>query len=314
MADRSRISVVTAILALLVMASCTTTDPLTLTAEQSYNLGNAYMELGRTEDAEQAFRSALQEYPGYHAAAYNLALLYTSNRKYSQALEVLEAYIAEEQESRDWRMLEAYVYYRNGDSNQALSDYARILEEWPGADLELEVAKVALNLGQYDTAQDYLLDLFNSGNMSGELLYLLGEFDTLTGGGDGREWYQTAVLEDPGYLPALEKFLEYYKDAEPGSDIQFEVYGILQEAQAAHPGEVRLLLELGRLALTMEGEDGISYYRMALEAGYADVDNLLSIYDSLEGETASAFLGLLEDHNLIRVVTVTKAAEGPITE
>ncbi len=56
-------SAITAVLCgmLLLLLSCSSTQELSLLSQQSYNLGNAYLRLGEYEQAEAAYRFAVEE-------------------------------------------------------------------------------------------------------------------------------------------------------------------------------------------------------------------------------------------------------------
>ncbi len=287
---------------IVLFSSCTTIDPLTDLAVQSYNLGIANMQISNSSEAEKAFLYALQEYPAYTEAAYSLALLYVDTEDYLDSAEIVSHFIGDNQEDKQWRLLEAHLLYKLGKTNEALNSYDLILESWPDDEQRLEVAKIALNIGQYDVAQSHLLALFESGSLSGELLFLLGQFEELTGGDKSLEWYKIAVLEDPGYLPSLQKLLDSFEGVEVGTPEYLELFNILEEGNTNTSGQIPLLIELGERALLMGSEDGLSYLSEAIELGYDDIDHLLGIYDSLEGELSESLLILLSEKGLIRVI------------
>ena len=112
----------------LLYSSCTTIDPMTDLVIQSYNLGVANMQLGNTKEAENAFLYALQEYPEYTDAAFDLALLYQGTEAYQDSLEIVNHFITDNYEQKDWRLLEAYLLYKSGETTKALGRYDLILD------------------------------------------------------------------------------------------------------------------------------------------------------------------------------------------
>ncbi len=57
--------------------------------------------------------------------------------------------------------------------------------------------------------------------------------------------------------------------------------------------------------LLAEGDDlGVQIMNRAIELGFADTDQLLALYDLLEGDLARSYLEMLEAADLIRIVPV----------
>ncbi len=196
-------SAITAVLCgmLLLLLSCSSTQELSLLSQQSYNLGNAYLRLGEYEQAEAAYRFAVEEAPEYYRASYNLAYAYSAQGKYAQAVTLLDGLIDSYPDEKELYELRAYVRYQQADLQRALGEFEAMIDRWDDQQLRLSAAKIALELGLYERADVHLRYLYDEDLLSAELLYLIGETERLSGVSDGMQWYATAVLEDPG-VPA----------------------------------------------------------------------------------------------------------------
>ncbi len=75
---------------LLVSEGCRTWSGQEERAAEAYNRGNILREAGRGDEAISAYRTALDEAPEFHAAAFNLGLTLIENDSPREALEYLE--------------------------------------------------------------------------------------------------------------------------------------------------------------------------------------------------------------------------------
>lgn len=297
-------SAITAVLCgmLLLLLSCSSTQELSLLSQQSYNLGNAYLRLGEYEQAEAAYRFAVEEAPEYYRASYNLAYAYSAQGKYAQAVTLLDGLIDSYPDEKELYELRAYVRYQQADLQRALGEFEAMIDRWDDQQLRLSAAKIALELGLYERADVHLRYLYDEDLLSAELLYLIGETERLSGVSDGMQWYATAVLEDPGYLPALQYLLDLAGSA--GEKTDQEILRILSQASEAAPEDPSVAYQYAQMLLA-EGDDlGVQIMNRAIELGFADTDQLLALYDLLEGDLARSYLEMLEAADLIRIVPV----------
>lgn len=285
--------------------SCATTGTVTDLARQSFNLGNALTQLGDTDGAESAFLVALEEYPEYLEASYNLALLYTEEEEYTKAYAVVDEILRVYPDSRELLVLQAYLIYYLGDASGALKKYEELIDRFDEPALHLDCAKIALETGEYDTARRHLMVLFDQGDLSGELIFLLGELDRLSGESDGMDWYIVALLENPGYRPALDKVLIHFEEEGLSTEGRIELDEILGEAMSKAPSDPQIAYYRARNLLLLGDVEGVSLMQKAVQLGFEDTDKLLEIYDELEGEIASVYLSMLEMQNIVRVVELT---------
>ncbi len=272
-------------------------------AQQSYNLGNACTRLGEYTQAEEAYLMAINEYPDYYEAAYNLARLYSDNKQYTKAYALVDKFIDRYPEKKELDLLRAYLLYYLGNQQESLAAYERIIDHQGDNELRITCAKIALEMKEYEKARTHLTYLYDEHELSGELLFLLGETERLSGVSDGMQWYESAVLQEPGYQPALQHLIDYAKSHED-DDLTREIGRIVKKAVEASPDDPLLVYEYAKYLLSTGDEQGVSYMKRALTLGYHDTDALLAIYDDLQGKLADSYLAMLGESNIIRVVQV----------
>lgn len=96
-------------------------------ANTYYNLGNAYSELERFEDAVEAYANSWRLDSDFSAAGYNLMRVYIFLEKYDEAEQLLNELL--EEEPRNTIVLEAagYLFHKRGDYDSALRYYNRVI-------------------------------------------------------------------------------------------------------------------------------------------------------------------------------------------
>ncbi len=100
-------------------------------AEEYFNLGNIYFELGEYESSFEYYQRAIaltDEVPG---AGYNLARLHERREEFDEALTVLDELIADDPENGLYRETRAYVLFRAGRSEDARALYADLIGDHP---------------------------------------------------------------------------------------------------------------------------------------------------------------------------------------
>ena len=188
------------ILAVLALSGCASSNyvPASEAAAAYYNLGNAYSELGRHQDAAAAFIKALELDPELMSAGFNLARVYIILGNYDQSLEQLDELLAEDPSNRSVLETKAWVFHMKGDDETALQIYNSVLDEFSGSrnslynagvlsaengefssalekfekfyqlypdeeGIAFEIAKIKAQMGDYDEASDWI-DKYMAGN------------------------------------------------------------------------------------------------------------------------------------------------------
>ncbi len=253
-----------------------------------YNLGNAYFDLGKNEEASSAYLRALEFDDKLKVASFNLARSYVEAGKYSEALRLLDKMLEKDEENTLVHSAKGYCLFRFGDYDKAAASYLNVLEINPADQNALfNYALIMAELENYDAAIEKLAELKNA-NPSDDNLVRKIDFAV------GRVYF----LQD-NHDKALEYFESVYeKDPEHGetADFLFRIYKSKQ-----YYGKMvavgKKLLELGKadketlydisMVLLLEIEDseqGVEFFGKTIDAGF---DNEGEINKILEGVNPS---------------------------
>ncbi|MGC9362868.1 MAG: tetratricopeptide repeat protein, partial [Candidatus Syntrophosphaera sp.] len=94
-------------------------------------IGNLYAQQGDNENAERAFRQALQINPDYSTANVRLALMLFDQGKYSEAIPMLEKAFDEAPDNEFISRRLATAYQRSGRMEDAIAKYEGLIESDP---------------------------------------------------------------------------------------------------------------------------------------------------------------------------------------
>ncbi|MCG8479047.1 MAG: tetratricopeptide repeat protein [Spirochaetales bacterium] len=132
----------------LLAVSCVGNVNVRLIAEEYFNLGNIYFELGEYEISFEYYQRAIaltDEVPG---AGYNLARLHERRDEFDEALAVLDELLADDPENGLYRETRAYVLFRAGRSDEARALYADLIEDHPAR------VRVRYNLAVFELSDE----------------------------------------------------------------------------------------------------------------------------------------------------------------
>lgn len=147
---------------LVLLSGCASSAGVTVSevAEVWYNLGNAYNELDRHQDAVEAYSRARELEPELFSAGYNLARVYIYLKKYDESLELLDELLKTDPANRTAAETKAWVYHLQGDNSTALDIYNEILSESPANRNSLyNSAMILKGRGENTLSLERLLDL-----------------------------------------------------------------------------------------------------------------------------------------------------------
>ena len=113
---------------LLLLSSCIGFTPNRDVGEVYYNLGKAYMELDRHEDAIKAYSKALDYYADFNVARYNLAMTYALRKEYTKAMDSADMLLKSAPDSLLYRELKAWILYKEDEYDKAIYEYNEIIE------------------------------------------------------------------------------------------------------------------------------------------------------------------------------------------
>ncbi|MCL2411638.1 MAG: tetratricopeptide repeat protein [Treponema sp.] len=136
---------------LFAFSGCITTAA---TAEEYFELGMAFFELGRFEDAERWLNRARQADRTYVASQYNLGRLAFERQRFEEAAAHFEGILRRDPDNVLALRASAYTRIRMGDIDIARRHYARLLELVPeSADDGYNHALVLFAMGLYEEAE-----------------------------------------------------------------------------------------------------------------------------------------------------------------
>ena len=139
------------VIALLLVASVAAAGVLIMSESKSAGLNNAAFYIyhdGRSEDAEQLYRMALNEEPSYQLARYNLATLLFQESRFPEAASELEMLIAQDPANAQYHYDLAVNLIENiRQQHEGLDQFDRAIAEYEtAAQLQPGIANVKENL------------------------------------------------------------------------------------------------------------------------------------------------------------------------
>ena len=249
-----------------------------------YNLGNAYFELGKNEEASSAYLRALEFDDDLKVASFNLARSYIEAGKYSEALRLLDRMLEKDSENTVIHSAKGYCLFRFGDYDKASESYLNVITINPAdQDALFNYALIMTELGNYDTAVEKFAELKNT-NPEDECLTAKIDFAV------GRVYYL-----QKNYDKALEYFEPVYEnkpDFEGVAGYLFEIYknkkyyGKMVETGKklleTDENNRELLFDVSKvLLLEIEDlEEGLDYFRRAVESGFNDEGEITEILEN----------------------------------
>ncbi len=120
------------ILFLLLATSCVTGVSQQELAQEYFNLGNAYFELGDFDRSYRYYRNALELTDQFPAAGYNLVRLLIDRGDMDRAREYLLQLRRDDPENLLLIETEAFMYASEGKTSEAVALYRRVLDQSPG--------------------------------------------------------------------------------------------------------------------------------------------------------------------------------------
>lgn len=239
-------------------------------ALEYFNIGNAYYELGRYDEASDYYIRALDLDPSLSSSTYNLARAYIQGERFTAAVSVLEDLHREDPENLVVLQTLGYAFSRLGRNDEAL-EVLQTAEQLSPFDIS-----VLFNLGvlhdaeeRYDEAYEVLLQAHEIDDSDHEVVLLLAE----TALALDREEEAVEFLsrfEQPGDADRglLLRLARLYTEAASYLD-SLNVYATLRdrdsEDEEALFGEAELYL-----TFVEDSETGLERLEEALKLGYSE--------------------------------------------
>ena len=113
-------------------AHLSTEQESNVAAEQHYQHGDAFDEMGDTANAITEWQEAIALNPHHAGAHYNLGIAYADEQKWNAAIDELETTVELEPYDPDARRELAQIYFEQGELDQAENQLRRVLNLVPG--------------------------------------------------------------------------------------------------------------------------------------------------------------------------------------
>lgn len=267
-------------------------------AQEYYNLGNAFFELGDYERSFSYYTRAVELDDELPASGYNLARLYAQREEYESALELLRDLLRDDPENGLYRETEAYLLYHTGDPVAARAAYRTLIGRYPArsrirynlALLELQEERAAVARRVLEFGLPYAQE-------DSEYYWLLADAcyrsDDIEAAADYLETYRSIVLEEPELMARLAK---RYADW----DFQLAALEVLAEIPETVDGDAELQFLEAQLYLTAtpDFDTGIAALRAALTAGFDETEALRDLLFAVRSGDRDAVQAVYDEYNL----------------
>jgi tetratricopeptide (TPR) repeat protein len=285
----------------LVLAGCVTSTRDHEMASEFYDLGNAYVELGKYDKAITEFQAALKIDPGFVKADYNLALAYAHARRTDDAVAVLKRLLRADPENTQVLSALGWAYHLAGRDDDALSQYSAVIGLSP-ADLNAlyNSGIILWKLKRPQEAMEKFTVLLSKAPDDTDALFAAGSLllslDDAVGSGDMLARYLEKKPADTEGWYLLAAGAERQKKYARALEAYEKILAIDAAQGDAWFGETRLLL-----TVVEDSPRGLDALGKALTAGFKDAKAVKALLDSpglMEREKVEAALkdrGLLPD-------------------
>ncbi len=249
-----------------------------------YNLGNAYFELGKTDDASSAYLRALDFDKKLISASFNLARTYIEAGKYSEALKLLDSMLEEDDKNTVLHASKAYCLYRYGDYEKAAESYLNVININPAdPDALFNYALIMTSLGNYEIAAGKLFELkkINPDDSlliskidfaEGRVYYLQEKYDK------SLECFEAVYKKDPEYEGVKLYLFDIYKKKK----YYGKMVNIGEEILEKDKNNKEILFEISRVLLIEieDMEEGLVYLKKAVDKGFKDKKKIEEILEN----------------------------------
>jgi len=209
----------------------------------TYYLGRMALELKKYSEAEQSYLSVLSQRPNFGMALFDLAYLYEATDRVPQAESIYQRILAVDADNEQARSRLGDLYLRQENYRAALEEFQKVLDSKErGPDLQLKVALIHLELGEFDQAIELLEGMAAAHPEDGQIRYYLGAAYLEKQDLGRAETEFEKVSEQSSY--ALRAALQRAVIAEKKGDFQAAI-DLTRQAIERHPRDAEGYLYLG---------------------------------------------------------------------
>jgi len=267
---------------LIVLASCTTLVRQDDLAGEYYNLGNAFFQLERYQEAADYYQKALTLNPELSTANYNLARSYLQVGRTADAVAILQRLLTDDPSNLLLKETLGYARYLEGNSEEALSLFLSVIEASPYRTRALfNAALIYIDRGRFATALPLLERAHNAAPSDSEVKLYLG-IALLEAGGDPERALRTIDEAQSDMDPLSARELSLLGAAYADSRYYKRALDTFDELLQAEPNNPEALFTEAVILLTEadEGEKGVAMLRRALNAGFSDEGRITRLLDN----------------------------------
>ncbi|MBN2051652.1 MAG: tetratricopeptide repeat protein [Spirochaetales bacterium] len=289
-------------------AGCATGVPEEEVAQVYYNLGKAYADLDRNNDAIKAYSRALSYDASLFQAGYNLARMYIELGKFDEAEVILRDLLTEDPENTVLLETEAWSYHLQGNPSRALEIYEGILKKVPNHKNALFNAGVlAMEKGDSGRAYELFTDLYGYTPEDEEVLLRLGFLEREQGNPEKAvELLEKCVKKNPENREALLALGEIHVTlARYGDAVTYYDKALELEASS------ELLFEKAFILLTAleDYDEGMATLAKAVEEGFSDTERVIQLAEYPELYNAQEIIPFLVEKGLYEIPDTTGEPE-----
>jgi tetratricopeptide (TPR) repeat protein len=286
-------------LAAVVLGGCVTNKRDRDMASEFYDLGNAYVELGKYDKAITEFQAALAIDPGFVKADYNLALAYARAKRPDDAIAILKRLLLVDPQNTQVLSALGWTYHLAGKEDEALAQYASVIRLSP-ADLNAlyNSGIILWKLKRPQEAMEKLTALLAKAPDDSDALYAAGSLllslDDAAASSDMLSRYLEKKPADTEGWYLLAAGAERQKKYAQALTAYDKIVAIDAAQGDAWFGQARL-----QLTVVEDPQRGLEALGKALGAGFKDAKAVKALLDSpglLERDKVEA---ALKDRNLL---------------
>jgi len=281
------------LLVALICSSCVFAPSRKEFANVYFNLGNAYMRLGESENAAKAFLKAAEYDKKFGASTFNLAKSYILAERYGNALEVLDGLARSDSSNGTIRSAQAYCYYKLGNMDKAFELYGAILEREPDNYIAMfNYASILAEEKKIEEAMEifHKIEIMQDAESDSQLYHEMAKIAYRTGDYANAMLYGEKALELDDDNIDINKFLlmvyedgKYYAKYLELADKVIE-HNDEKSGDVKNPENAELYFKKCDIMFNHTGDfiRGLAQLKKALGAGYSDKGELYRIYENKE--------------------------------
>ena len=265
-------------------------------AKEYYNIGNAFYELGKTEEAVEYYRRAIELDRTLLKANYNLARAYIEQKEYDQGIAILDILLKKDPENTMILETLGYACFKKGDFVLAREYYEKVLEV-----NELDESSL-YNLGLLSQAEgkeaealDYYLRLYKV-NPEGNVLKKLGEIYASSGDNEKAiAYYEEYLTKNASDIDANLAVKDLYMNEAYYSKALERLDNLTAQVKESDK-LAEFYFEKGRLLIIFIGDyqKGIEALNAAIDNGFRDKQKIGEFLKEVKGDLAQTLKDLFK--------------------